>query len=320
MNNQLILILLIFIIIYLFIKNSNACSNFHRNEREEFDVGAKLKKWQVGVGALTGVGLVAAGYKTAAKRKYDENENENENEWEKLRDAWIEKYFELFGVDFHDLGKVVPQDRLDHMKDQYKNQLVPFTHINQVTIKLPIEIYTKLSDRLSGVFVELDKTKKLVIGTSDKTIELAINAMKLDNTSLRLKHSIEDIGWTEPMLQEISAEKAIEYYDKAYSSLNDDFLDMMKLYKDVAGVKNIKIVVEDNMGIKAEKIYDSFQNLFEELSSQMKSQLLKYKDRADSIHKQYHAGQVRIRPSLAYTTDRVDFQGRQYLNLNKYKI
>mgnify|MGYP006121367301 CR=1 FL=1 len=63
MNNQLILILLIFIIIYLFIKNSNACSNFHRNEREEFDVGAKLKNWQLG--ALAGAGLVAAGYKTA---------------------------------------------------------------------------------------------------------------------------------------------------------------------------------------------------------------------------------------------------------------
>ena len=295
MNNQLILILLIFIIIYLFIKNSNACSNFHRNEREEFDVGAKLKNWQVGVGlgttALFGAGAIVANKK-----------NENKKEWEKLRDVWIEKYPKLFGVLYGRASKTL---WYDNMKNQYKNQLVPFTPITQVTIKLPIDIFKSITlydNRLAEM--QVDK-RKLVIGISDKTIELAINAMINDNTYLNLLEEKKkaSLNWSSPDTTIITdkngkpvgeyIDNAIDYYDKAHNSLLDDFIYMTEL-KHVEGLRTDlgapDLLVKDNMGIKVDKTYDDFLDLIKELSSHMKYQARKYKDRADSISNQYRKG------------------------------
>ena len=74
-----LMVLLILFIIYMFIQKTAVCS-IVRNEREEFNVGAKLKRWQK-IGLATG-GTLAAGATTygaiVAKKSHNKKKREKE--------------------------------------------------------------------------------------------------------------------------------------------------------------------------------------------------------------------------------------------------
>jgi len=78
-----LIVLLILFIIYMFIQNSDVCS-IVRNEKEEFNVGAKLKNWKTAAGVLAS-GAVLTGGAVVAKNKYKQHKF---NLWERAKNDW----------------------------------------------------------------------------------------------------------------------------------------------------------------------------------------------------------------------------------------
>ena len=64
MEKELIIVfivLLILFIIYILIQKTDVCSIIHRNEKEDFSVGAKLKNWHKGAVGLGAIGAMGTG-------------------------------------------------------------------------------------------------------------------------------------------------------------------------------------------------------------------------------------------------------------------
>ena len=78
-----LIVLLILFFIYMVIQKTDVCS-IVRNEKEEFNVGAKLKNWKTAAGVLAS-GAVLTGGAVVAKNKYKQHKL---NLWNRAKNDW----------------------------------------------------------------------------------------------------------------------------------------------------------------------------------------------------------------------------------------
>ena len=131
-----LIVLLILFFIYMIIQKTDVCS-IVRNEKEEFNVGAKLKNWKTAAGVLAS-GAVLTGGAVVAKNKYKQYKL---NLWNRAKNDWAQ-YDELItfgprGSSPHRDESIMPEDGIPYIPiyDKTSDDMI----INPVLIKvLPV--------------------------------------------------------------------------------------------------------------------------------------------------------------------------------------
>ena len=147
-----LIVLLILFFLYMIIQKTDVCS-IVRNEKEEFNVGAKLKNWKTAAGVLAS-GAVLTGGAVVAKNKYKQHKyklhklnllNEMKNDWAHYDELITE---DKDYISPHHEESIMPEDGIPYIPIYDKTSDVMI--INPVLIKILPTINNAMKVDIAG--------------------------------------------------------------------------------------------------------------------------------------------------------------------------